>query len=461
MLGKKQIGLFVLTMFIVGSIDSLRNMPTAAMFGSALIFFFVAAAISFLIPIALISAELTSYHPDKNGVYQWIKEAFGDKVAFFGIWLQWINTATWFPSILSFIAGGVAYLVDPSLATHKLYFVSVILGVFWLLTWLSIRNFSLSARFTTVCTILGFLLPFCVMVGALIVWQFKGNPLQFHINTHDILPKFGDMNNWISLTAVITSFLGMELAAVNVQNVQNAKRNYPIGVLIASAIILLTMIWGSLAIAYVIPGKQISLTTGIFETIQYYLNTFHLSWAVYVICGLVVLSSLGEMMNWIISPARGLQQAAESGELPRFFVKNNTAGMPSHVLLTQAILVSLVCLAFNLFQSINDIYWLLTDLSTELYVMMYVMMFLAAIVLHYKHKHIKKDFCIPGGTPMKWLLVLMGLISCSVTLFIGFIPPGVLNFGSNAHYALVFGAGIVVMCLPGLFFMLKSFGRDG
>ena len=193
----KKIGLFVLIMFIVGSIDSLRNMPSNAMFGAPLIFFFVAAAICFLLPIALISAELTSYHPEENGVYQWIKEAFGEKIAFFGIWLQWINTATWYPSILSFIAGGIAYLIDPSLATNKLFAVTVILTVFWGLTFLSLKNFSLSATFATVSTLLGFALPLTLMTILAVVWQAKGHPIQIQVNVHTLLPKFSNMNDWI------------------------------------------------------------------------------------------------------------------------------------------------------------------------------------------------------------------------------------------------------------------------
>src|SRR3990167_6504352 len=165
MISPPKIGLFVLTMFIVGSIDSLRNMPSNAMFGAPLVFFFVAGAPTFLLPIALISAELTSYHPEQNGIYQWIKEAFGDRWAFFGIWLQWINTTTWYPSILSFIAGGIAYLIDPHLANSKLFTIMVILTVFWLLTWLSVHNFSVSAHVASGCTILGFALPLCVLVA--------------------------------------------------------------------------------------------------------------------------------------------------------------------------------------------------------------------------------------------------------------------------------------------------------
>ena len=458
MIENKKIGLFVLIMFIVGSIDSLRNMPSNAMFGAPLIFFFIAAAITFLLPIALISAELTSYHPEKNGVYQWIKEAFGEKVAFFGIWLQWINTATWYPSILSFIAGGIAYLLDPSLATNKLFAVLIILVVFWGLTFLSLKNFSMSARFATICTIIGFVIPLCVMIALAIVWQVKGNPIQIHVNFSTFIPKFSDINDWISLTTIITAFLGMELAAVNVKNIKNAQRNYPIGVILASLIILLTMIFGSLAIAFVIPQNQIGLTTGIFQTFAYYLDAFHLKWLVGIMSILVVFASVGEMINWIISPARGLQQAAQTGTLPKFLAKNNEHGMPGHVLVIQAILVTLVCLCFTLFKTMNDIYWLLTDLSTELYVMMYVLMFLSALVLHYKDKNIKKSFKIPGGTPIKWLLCLFGLTSCLTTLVIGFIPPSLLQFGSIWHYAEVFAIGIIVLCSPGIFLSIKHAG---
>lgn len=449
MKSNKKIGLFVLIMFIVGSIDSLRNMPSNAMFGAPLIFFFIVAAICFLFPIALISAELTSYHPKQNGVYLWIKEAFGEKTAFFGIWLQWINTATWYPSILSFIAGGLACLIDPSLCNNKLFAVIIILTVFWSLTLLSLKNFSLSAGFATFCTVTGFLLPFCVMAALAITWKFNGHPIQIHLHLTNIIPKFSDINDWVSLTTIITAFLGMELATVNVQNMKNPARNYPIGVITASTIILFTMIIGSLAIAFVIPQKQIGLTTGIFQTFAYYLDAFHLKDWLYVMSALVVLASIGEMINWIISPARGLQQAAQSGALPKVFAKNNKHGMPMNILIAQAVLVSLVCLSFTLFKTMNDIYWLLTDLSTEMYVIMYVLMFLAAIKLHYKNKHIVKPFTIPGGAFTKWILCLLGLSSCLITLIVGFIPPCELNFGSDLHYALVFTGGLTMLCLPG------------
>src|SRR5437867_3921262 len=111
----KKISFFSLVILIIAAIDNIRNLPAAALFGSTLIFFFVLSAIIFLIPTALISAELSAAFPDKGGVYQWINKAFGKKWAMAAIWLQWINTMVWYPTMLSFVAGTLSYLINPEL----------------------------------------------------------------------------------------------------------------------------------------------------------------------------------------------------------------------------------------------------------------------------------------------------------------------------------------------------------
>ena len=69
--------------------------------------------------------------------------------------------------------------------------------------------------------------------------------------------------------------------------------------------------------------------------------------------------SIGTMINWLISPAKGLLHAAEFGFLPAFFTRKNKAGVASNILLAQACLVSLVFLVFLLEPSINGFYWFL------------------------------------------------------------------------------------------------------
>ena len=128
---KEKITPFALVLLISGAIDSVRNLPGTALFGSTLIFFFIFSALLFLIPVSLIAAELaSSWSEEEGGIYSWVKQAFGPNLAFFAIWLQWINTMVWYPTILSFIAATLAYLIEPSLAQNKFYLISVILIVF-------------------------------------------------------------------------------------------------------------------------------------------------------------------------------------------------------------------------------------------------------------------------------------------------------------------------------------------
>ena len=133
--GKKpMLGVFALAMINVVIIASLRALPLMAEEGFSLVFFFLAAAFIFLIPSALVSAELATGWPKTGGVYVWTKEAFGERYGFLAIWLQWIQNVIWYPIALSFIAATIAYVFNPTLANNKFFVLIVILTVYWAAT---------------------------------------------------------------------------------------------------------------------------------------------------------------------------------------------------------------------------------------------------------------------------------------------------------------------------------------
>ncbi len=449
------ISVFSLAMLITGSIDSIRNLPTTALFGTTLVVFFIFSALVFLIPAGLVSAELAATWDRKSGVYQWVKLAFGTRFAFFAVWLQWINTLVWYPTILSFIAGTATYLINPALADNKVYLVSVILSTFWCLTFINLKGLKTSARFATVCAVLGMITPMVLIIGLFFVWLIMGKPLQIHFTLQNIFPRLDHFQGWISLTAIMTAFLGMELAAVHVNHVENPKKTFPKALLISVIIILTTMIMGALAIAYVVPKNSINLVDGIMQAFQAYLSAFHLSFIMPVLTVLLLLGSLGGMINWIISPAKGLLHAAEDGYLPKFLQKRNTHDVAKNLLLLQAVIVTITCLAFVLMPSVNGSYWLLTDLSTQLYMFMYVILFITAIVLKFKIKNIKTAFTVPGGKFGMTLIGLAGVFGSLVTIVVGFFPPDNINVGSAWHYEMSFIGGLLVMILP-VFILMKA-----
>ncbi len=444
----RNLGLFLLIMLITGSIDSIRNLPTTALFGPSLIFFFVFSAVVFLIPAGLVSAELSSTWTEQGGIYDWVRMAFGEKIAVVAIWLQWINTMAWYPTILSTIAGFLAYLINPALVENKMYMVSVILIVFWGQTILNFRGVHSSARFASLCGILGMIIPMALIIFLGFLWTAQGRPSELHFTMKNIFPNFQHANSWISLTAIMTAFLGMELATVYVRNVVNPQKTFPRALLISVCLILFTMVFGSLAIATVLPTSDIHLVAGVIQAFEAFFAQYHILWLMPILTIMLLIGSVGQMTNWIISPAQGLLRAAQHGYFPTFFAKDNARGAPARMLVLQAVLVSLMCFAFLFMPSVNGSYWLLTALSTQLYMIMYLFMFLAALRLRYKFPLERRPFKIPGGNLGMWIVSMLGVIGTIITLIVGFFPPDGIEVGGKLHYEAVFSIGIVVMIAP-------------
>ncbi|NNM60445.1 MAG: amino acid permease [Legionellales bacterium] len=445
------LGLFSLAMLITGAIDNIRNLPSTALFGSSLVFYFILAAITFLIPNALISAELAgSKHG--GGVYRWSSAALGQSMGFFTIWLQWINTMVWYPTILSFIAGTAIFFIDPALAQNKVYLISIILVVFWSLTLLSMRGIHISARFASICGLIGMVIPMVLIALCGVIWLVSGHTSQVSLHWSALIPSLKNTDSWSSLTSITAAFLGIELASVHANHLKNPGHDYPKALLISVTLILITMILGSLTIAMILPTAQINLVDGVVQAFDNFLAVYHARFLLPVLVVMILLGSLGGMVSWIISPAKGLLQAGQDGFLPAWLSRENKHGSPGNLLLLQAVLVSLVCLAFLLMPSVNGSYWLLTDLSTQLYLFMYVIMLISGIKLKWQNNIGGTGFQINGGRVGTLIVGLFGLLGCVIGIAIGFKPPSGIDVGSFWHYETVFSLGILLFVLPVSFF---------
>ncbi len=450
----RKIPFYSLVLLIVAAIDSIRNLPASALFGSALIFFFIFAAIVFLIPTSLVAAELSATFPEKGGVYHWVSRAFGEKWAMVAIWLQWINTMVWYPTILSFIAGTAAYLINPELVQNKTYLVAVILTVFWGITIVNLKGLHISARINNICALVGTIIPMIFLICLGIAWVISGKPLQISVTSETLFPSLSHSTNWISLIAIMASFLGIELAGVHVNDIKEPQSNFPKAILISSAFILLSMIFGSLAIAFVLPEAEINLVSGVMQVFTNFFDVFGMRGLIPVLTVMIVVGSVGGIINWLISPAKGLLHAAEFGFLPKFFMKKNQHGVAANILIAQALLVSLFCLLFLLVPSVNAFYWFLTALSTELYMIMYMLMFFSALRLHHRYVDRPKSFKIPFNNWGMWTTCLLGLFGCSATILVSFLPPENVSVGSPLRYILMIAAGNVITITPVLLFYL-------
>lgn len=445
---KHALTIFSLTMITVGSVDSIRNLPATALFGSQLISFFIMGALFFLIPTALVSAELASGWPKQGGIYIWVKEAFGKQTGFLAIWLQWIENVIWYPTILSFVAGTIGYLINPSMASNPWFLWVVIISSFWGATLVNLRGMHSSAVFSNVCALSGLLLPMALIIGLGAAWIVGGNPLQVQFDAQSISPHWQDRSLWVSLTAIMMSFCGIEIATVHANDVDNPQRAFPRALVYSVMIILSTLILGSLAIAVVLPQNEINLVAGIMQAFDAFFAKYHLVWFMPVVALMLVLGGLGGVSNWIIAPTKGLLVAAEDGNLPEFFQRANRQGAPVVMLMTQAIIVTILSALFLFMPSVNGSYWLLTALAAQLYMLMYLLMFIAAIKLRLSAPEHPRAFRIPGGLAGMLFVAGVGIIGALTTLAVSFMPPEGINVGSITRYEFTLVFGLILMCLP-------------
>lgn len=446
----KALTIFSLTMITVGSVDSIRNLPATALFGSQLIFFFSMAAILFLIPCALVSAELSSTYPEQGGIYAWVKHAFGKRMGFLAIWLQWIENVIWYPTLLSFVAGTIGYMISPDLAQSPYFLISVIMCSFWGVTALNLMGMETSAFFSSLCTLTGLLLPMTLIISLGTFWFFSGKPIQLDLSFDKLLPHWGDKDAWMSLTAIMMSFCGIEIATVHAGDVDNPQRAFPIALAYSVTIVLVTLILGSLAIASVLPHDSISLVAGIMQAFDAFFHAYHMTWIMPLIALMLVLGGLGSVNNWIIAPTKGLLVAANEGCMPESLRGTNKHGAPTTLLVYQAIIVSVLCAAFLLLPTINSAYWFLTALAAQLYMIMYLMMFITAIKLRLQNPDKKAAFKVPGGTKGLTLVSSVGILSTVTTIIISIFPPADVDIHSMSRYIFSLLLGCFILCIPPL-----------
>lgn len=441
---KKVLSIFTLTMINIAAIASLRNLPLASSFGFSIIAVYAIMAIVFLIPSALVSAELaTTYHNTTGGVFKWVEEAFGPKWGFLAIWMQFIENVIWFPTGLSFVAATLAYIFNPALAQSKAYMIFMILGIFWGATYVNLKGMKASGLISTIGALFGTLIPGALIIGLGLTWWFMGKPLALTISSASVFPKMS-LTNLVFVAGILFSFAGMEMSAVHAKEVQNPNKNYPKAITISAIILVLLLVMGSLAISFVIPEGTISLVSGLMDAFSVFFSSFNIPWFTPVLAFLVALGIISQASTWLIGPVKGIYATAHEGFLPKIFDKTNKNNVPYMLLFFQGAIVTVLALLFLVMPDIDSTFWILSALATQLYLVMYILLFAAAIYLRFKKPNLERPYKVFGGKPGIILISgTGGLVSLAVFL-LGFIPPEQLNTGSIFFYESFLIVGLLL-----------------
>ncbi|MBQ2379486.1 MAG: amino acid permease [Akkermansia sp.] len=442
-------GVFTLAMINVAAIVSLRGLPAETTYGLSSAFYYLFAAVFFLVPVSLVAAELTTGWPQKGGVFRWVGEAFGTRLGFLAIWLQWIQTTIWFPTVLTFAAVSIAFIGpdqswDSALAANSHYVLVVVLVVYWLATLLNLRGMETSGSITKWGGLLGTVVPAALLVLMGMVYWGQGNAIDISMQPRDFWPDLSKFSNIVLAASIFLFYAGMEMSAVHVKDVRNPGRDYPLAIGVAAVMTVCIFVFGTLAIGFIIPTKDINLVQSLLVAFDRLFAYFEVPWMGNVLAIFLAFGVLAQVVAWVGGPSKGLLQVGKAGYLPQFLQRTNRNGVQVGILIMQGCIVTLLSILFVVLPSVQTAYQIISQLTIILYLIMYILMFAAAIYLRHREPNVPRVFRVPGGNVGMWIVGGVGLLSSLLALLFSFIPPSQIPVGSPAVYVGILIIGTII-----------------
>lgn len=451
----------------ITAVVSLRGLPSEAIYGLSSAFYYLFAAVVFLIPTAMVAAELAAMFSDKQGgVFRWVGEAFGARTGFLAIWLQWIESTIWYPTVLTFGAVSFAFIGlndahDAVLASNKIYTLVTVLAIYWVATFIALKGLDWVGKISKWGGTIGTIIPAVLLIILGIIYIASGGTNHMDMS-QGFFPDLTKLDNIVLASSIFLFYAGMEMMGVHVMDVNNPSKNYPKAIIIGSLATVAIFVLGTFALGIIIPAKDINLTQSLLIGFDNYFEYLRISWAGPVIAVALMFGVLASVLTWVAGPSKGIFSVGRAGYLPPFFQKTNSKGVQRNILLVQGGIVTLLSLLFVVMPSVQSFYQILSQLTILLYLIMYMLMFAAAIVLRYKMKDSPRPFRLGKGNGLMWLLGLVGFAGSLLAFVLSFIPPGQIQTGSNAvwYSVLIIGCIVMVVIPYVIYAMRKPSWRD-
>ena len=449
-MNSKKIGLWDLVFMDVSALFGIRWIAksTASSFGLGLgaIPSWVLFSFIFFVPCALICAELASTYPRDGGLFGWVKEAYGEKFGFLVSWLNWTSKIFWYTSFLTFLTINVSFAINmPELSENKTFVLIMSLAVFWILSFISTKGMTFGKIFTNLGA-LGSTVPAVLLIlmafGAAI---FFDRPSASVYTVETMTPVL----NWDSLGAissVMFAFAGSELTANFVTEMENPKRDFPRAIFIAAAVVAGIYMLGSVAITMIMPTDQITASQGILVSLAAISAWFGIgSWFIQLVALGITFSMVGAIILYIASPVKMLFGSVKNGIFPESMTRTNSRNIPERAVYLQAILVTVIILAFQFIPSVDAIYNVLVTMTALTALFPYVLLFMSYIKLRKTRPDEERPYEISKNTGTAVSVATLVLIVTVIGIICS-AAPVMPTWEDNLIYEaeMIFGAVVVI-----------------
>jgi glutamate:GABA antiporter len=453
---RRAMGFRDLVMFYIVTGISLRWIATAATVGASAVAIWLMAWCAFYLPLALSVMELSSRYPQEGGMYVWTKRAFGEFPGFLTGWTYWASNLPYFPAVLYFAASNALYAGPTgwlALANNRTYFfVFAMLGLA-LATFLNVLGLSVGKwlhNLGAIATWLPITILFAIAAAA---WHRFGSATSFTPATMTPHMRFRDV---LFMATIVFALGGSESASFLGDEVKDARRNLPRGLLAGGAFVTTGYILGTVAVLIALPASEVSGLEGIMQAIAKSAERVGFAGIVPLAALLITISNLGALGAWLAVSARLPFVAGLDRYLPAAFARVHPKWDTPHVaLLVQAICGAVFIVLSQAGTSVYGAYEVLVSMGIITYFVPYLFVFASLIRLQ-REPTSPETMRIPGGRAVAVALGALGFTSTLTTIVFSVIPAA-----DEPHKLLAVAkiVGLTVLLL-GIGMLLFAFGKS-
>jgi glutamate:GABA antiporter len=419
---RRAMGFRDLVLFYIVTGISLRWIATAATVGASAVVIWLIAWCAFYLPLALSVMELSSRYPQEGGLYIWTKRAFGEFPGFITGWTYWVSNLAYYPAVLYFAASNALFIGPArwqSLSENKTYYLLFALSGLALGTVLNVIGLSVGKWLHNLGAIATWV-PIAILIGiAAIAFHRFGSATSF--TTSSIVPhmKFRDI---LFLATIVFALGGSESASFLGDEVHDARKNLPRGLLAGGAFVTIGYIIGTIAVLIALPASEVNGLGGIMQAVSKSAERVGLAGIGPVAALLITISNLGALGAWLAVSARLPFVAGLDRYLPPAFARIHPKwGTPYVALIVQAVCGVVFIFLSQAGTSVYGAYEILVSMGIISYFIPYLFVF-AALIRFQRDSVGPEVIRIPGGRTVATSIGALGFATTLVTIVFSVMP---------------------------------------
>lgn len=438
---------------------SIHNVPDVAATGWVMFFYLILAAFTYALPITLIAGEFASiFTKTIGGPEVWIENSINKKWGFVTSWLLWVQMCPGMVMISAALAAALGNAFGTNdLSQNNVVVVVCILVSYWIITILNLffDMAKIGGRFGSV---LGIYIPFALMlvlgVAAMIKTGFNSNSILGTQFSWDMLLPHKNFTLFPSADATETSSLqyfapilfiysGIEMSSVYITRLIKPVKTYLRGIFMVVVFMFGLNAINGFLVANIVENGQIELNN-VTQSIILFCDVLGLPhWIVNIFALSILISVLVQVSAWASGPSKTITESARLGQYPPKwkYWKTNRYNISPAVLLTQAVIISLLSLTFLMGTAVNHVFLMLANATTILYCIVYVILGVGIIKHRKANPNMVRPFKVGGQKAKSNTFLYFNVILLFATIFVGvvltLITSSVINFVIVAIITLV------------------------